>query len=146
MSERLLNQWLIEHGEGLTSKEVVDTACGFRAGYRAREAEVERLRAIANSGHADDCGGLDEPNQRCACGWLQRESAHKYIVDLEAQLERRRDPPCGVCAGTGTHENGQPCVCGGKGTQRAELHGLRLEVIRLQCAALRGDAEKGTNG
>jgi hypothetical protein len=45
-------------------------------------AEVERLNAIFNAGHADDCGGIGE--YECGCGWLQRQGAHIYIENLTA--------------------------------------------------------------
>ena len=55
------------------------------------EAEIaalrERMGAIENAGHSEDCGGMDTANQRCDCGWLQREGAHKYILRPE---ERQR--------------------------------------------------------
>jgi hypothetical protein len=45
-------------------------------------AEVERLTAIFNAGHADDCSGIGE--YECGCGWLQRQGAHIYIENLTA--------------------------------------------------------------
>ena len=50
---------------------------------RAVLEDNERLRAITNSGHSDDCGGLDTAAGRCGCGWLQQEGAHAYITSLE---------------------------------------------------------------
>ena len=54
------------------------------------ESENARLSAIVNAGHSEDCGGTDEANDRCDCGWLQREGAHKYILTLEAENETLR--------------------------------------------------------
>ena len=53
--------------------------------------EVERLQAwleaIEHAGHAETCGGLDEANSRCECGWLQRDGAHHFIESLWARLD-----------------------------------------------------------
>jgi hypothetical protein len=41
-------------------------------------------------------------------------------------------PMCGVCGGSGKPTSGLPCICGGAGTEAAELHGLRVECFRLE--------------
>jgi hypothetical protein len=39
---------------------------------------------------------------------------------------------CGVCAGEGDPGTGKPCICGGVGTQTAELQGFRERVFFLE--------------
>ena len=58
---------------------------------RELEAERDRLKAIENAGHSEDCGGMDTVEGRCGCGWLQREGAHKYILSLEADWNKTKD-------------------------------------------------------
>ena len=36
---------------------------------------------------------------------------------------------CSVCAGEGKPISGGFCICSGKGTQEAEMHGLRTELF-----------------
>lgn len=58
------------------------------------EEARERCSAVENAGHRPDCGGLDEVNRRCGCGWLQAEDAHGYIRKIEREREeakRERD-------------------------------------------------------
>ena len=55
------------------------------------KAERDRLKAIENAGHSEDCGGMDTVEGRCGCGWLQREGAHKYILSLEADWNKTKD-------------------------------------------------------
>lgn len=44
-----------------------------------------------------------------------------------------KDPSvCSVCAGTGKPVSGKRCICGGAGTQAAELQGFRLRVHELE--------------
>ena len=63
---------------------------------RAERAEAERdesrlrMEAIEHAGHRPDCGGMNEPEGRCGCGWLQREGAAQHIVILEDRLARIR--------------------------------------------------------
>jgi hypothetical protein len=44
---------------------------------------------------------------------------------------------CNVCAGTGDPGTGKPCICGGRGTQTAELQGFRERVYELEADAER---------
>lgn len=79
----------------------------------------------------------------------------RSIHDLEADVavmkaalkEARRPAMCGVCCGTGKPTSGKPCICGGAGTEQAEMHGLRValfeahdEIERLSAM----HAEKGS--
>lgn len=43
---------------------------------------------------------------------------------------------CSACAGTGTPVSGRPCICGGVGTQSAELQGLRELAYQLRNGAV----------
>lgn len=51
---------------------------------------VPLLRAAMNSGHADDCAGSDPNRGECGCGWLQRDGAHKAILDMQGEIARLR--------------------------------------------------------
>jgi hypothetical protein len=42
------------------------------------------------------------------------------------------EPMCSVCAGTGDPGTGKPCICGGRGTQTAELQGFREYLYHLE--------------
>lgn len=42
--------------------------------------------------------------------------------------------PCSVCGGTGKPVSGLRCICGGKGTQAAEVDGLRQRIFDLERA------------
>lgn len=62
--------------------------------------------------------------------------------------ERQEPIPCGVCGGAPL-KSGRPCVCGGAGTEAAEMHGLRvglfdadeqIEKLTAEVTALREDA------
>ena len=39
---------------------------------------------------------------------------------------------CSVCAGTGKPISGNPCICGGSGTQADEMAGLRQYIYKLE--------------
>jgi hypothetical protein len=56
------------------------------------------------------------------------------LAARDAEIARLRNPPCSVCAGTGTPLSGPPCICGGSGREVDEMAGLRLEVVRLRAA------------
>lgn len=81
-------------------KEQRDTALSWTATYtnmdvyrrclataiaRAEKAEAERDRlAQYHGGHRPDCGGMDELEGRCDCGYLQGEAYRELITDLAA--------------------------------------------------------------
>jgi hypothetical protein len=57
-----------------------------------RIAELEGERdAIASAGHKSYCGGSDEVQGECDCGWLQRQGAHQFIENLRAERDRLRE-------------------------------------------------------
>lgn len=79
--------------------------------------------------------------------WEESPDFCLYSTDLEIRLKElqklltfpipRYDqmvhdaiPPCSVCLGKPL--SNKPCVCGGEGTQEAELQGLREELANLQ--------------
>lgn len=84
------------------------------------------------------------------------------IAELSAALDERtreRDEahkplPCSVCVGTGNPGTGNPCICGGAGTQGAEMDGLRrvaysaqdlqvgLDAARAEAVALSAHVER----
>lgn len=50
------------------------------------------------------------------------------ITRLEGERDEARKPAmCSVCAGRGRPLSGKPCICGGVGTEQAELQGFREE-------------------
>jgi len=55
----------------------------------ARGEEIAALRAevavFRNAGHAETCGGMDEAEGRCGCGYLQREGAHAALLAAWAE-------------------------------------------------------------
>jgi len=51
----------------------------------------QRIDALLNAGHDPTCNGIDEVEHRCACGWLQREGGHQYILGLERTLATARE-------------------------------------------------------
>ncbi len=73
------------------------------------------------------------------------------VAALRLQLaEAQRPIPCGVCGGRPL-ASGRPCICGGHGTEQAEMHGLRvalfdaekeIETLSTQLAA-RSTPERG---
>jgi len=59
----------------------------------------------------------------------RRTTAEAERDALQARLAELQKPaPCGVCGGTGAPASGKPCICGGVGTEVAEMDGLRLAV------------------
>ena len=56
----------------------------------AIRAVLARLSAVENAGHEETCGGEDPDGHMCACGWLQRKSAHGYILSIEAERDTLR--------------------------------------------------------
>jgi hypothetical protein len=45
--------------------------------------------------------------------------------------ELEQPPPCGVCGGAPL-ASGRECICGGKGTEWDETHGLRVRCFELE--------------
>lgn len=68
--------------------EQIDTEWDRRCAER--EAQEARTDAVLWGGHDPSCAGLDELNHRCACGWLQGQSAHNYILGLERERDEQR--------------------------------------------------------
>lgn len=73
--------------------------------------------------------------------WMKRSQfdptsvATDILTALEPFVQQRiaeARPVCSVCAGKGTPVSGGACICGGVGTQAAELQGFRAEVARLR--------------
>lgn len=109
-------------------------------GIRARGERVSGYVAAVNTrwAHAEQ-----QVEQRANADWIAdaRDREHRIasallaadaeIERLRAALDQLRDPPCGVCAGTGDPGNGRKCICDGKGTRSAEMHGLRGAVIEM---------------
>jgi len=78
-------------------------------------AARERAEAFSTAGHAPECNGIDELNHRCACGFLQAEGGHRYLLALESRAVAaeasegdlallrhavyRNHPPSDACAG-----------------------------------------------
>lgn len=61
------------------------------------------------------------------------DAAIRYLADELSQLSHKRDiPMCNVCLGNGRPLSGKPCICGGIGTEQAELDGLRRRVFALE--------------
>lgn len=61
---------------------------------------------------------------------VDENNDHKSADDIGGQ--NQRVVMCSVCAGTGKPVSGGDCICGGKGTYSAELHGLRNKVNELE--------------
>lgn len=59
-------------------------------------------------------------------------SMFSSCFDVIEHLRDLRDAACSSCAGDGKALDGGPCICGGAGTETAEIAGLRLEVHRLR--------------
>lgn len=67
----------------------------------------------------------------------------RQVASLESQLERLSKPNvCNVCAGSGKPTSGLPCICGGVGTEVAELEGFRAQYYELSCELERLKAEQ----
>ena len=73
--------------------------------------------------------------------WMKRSQfdptsvVDDLLTALEPFVQQRiaeARPVCSVCAGKGTPVSGGACICGGIGTQAAELQGFRAEVARLR--------------
>lgn len=65
------------------------------------------------------------------------------INSLSFQLERLKQPfPCNVCGGSGKPTSGLPCICGGVGTEQAELEGFRAQCYDLERSLERLKAEQ----
>ena len=81
---------------------------------------------------------MDIPNNGFPCC-----TEHQAIIDrLRAEnAELRKPDPCSVCAGTGKPVSGLPCICSGRGSQAAEMEGLRQQVAELEEALAREAAE-----
>lgn len=54
------------------------------------------------------------------------------LTAAQAEAERVKAPVmCSVCCGQPL-KSGRECICGGTGTEQAEMHGLRVECFRLE--------------
>lgn len=79
------------------------------------------------------------------------ERMETALTAAQAEAERLKAPVmCSVCCGQPL-KSGRECICGGTGTEQAEMHGLRVECFRLEDenatlrAQLAGDGGKGVN-
>jgi hypothetical protein len=84
------------------------------------------MRDPCRHGHTD--GALHKPCWQC-----KYEAAQRKIEKLKLESE----PMCNVCVGTGDPGTGKPCICGGRGTQAAELQGFIERVYELEADAER---------
>jgi Lar family restriction alleviation protein len=71
------------------------------------------------------CCGLMGP-----CITNAEQAASTWNHRVSAPQEQR--PPCSVCVGKGVPISGKPCICGGIGTEQAELEGLRARCYDLE--------------
>ena len=65
-----------------TSRDLLTEVRTLRAELSAAR---ERAEAFSTAGHAPECNGIDELNHRCACGFLQAEGGHRYLLALESR-------------------------------------------------------------
>ncbi len=71
----------------------------------------------------------DEGAREIELDELDREHLYRLILSLESQVRELRKPAvCNVCTG----DTSVDCICGGIGTEYAELNGLRDESIKLR--------------
>lgn len=83
--------------------------------------------------------------------WVQKRIAEatdelygddNVIRWLADALSTAREPAkCSACAGTGKPVSGRPCICGGVGTEAAELTGLRRELSTARERADRAEQD-----
>lgn len=90
------------------------------------ELEVEQVTFGRVEAHGGDAQAYFDEARKI---WhrIQLHVAQRERAAREAGREL-----CSVCAGTGKPVSGILCICGGAGTQSAEVRGLRQELFRLQ--------------
>lgn len=89
---------------------------------------------------------LEEERRTHATALSTVQALHREAVQDKEQVTReleeaKKPVPCGVCCGSPL-KSGRQCICGGVGTEQAEMHGLRVECFNLreQLATARRDA------
>ena len=99
----------------------------------ARVAELEAERGTLPDGaHPDEAKPRDKTWLAERANWsAEVERLRARVAALEGKLEEANHPPlCSVCIGKPL-ASGRQCICGGVGTEAAEMHGLRVECLRL---------------
>lgn len=109
---------------------------------------IERIRDAFERAHAICVGSrahyMSIPPDPERDADLILTDAIEELAALRARVTALEQPRCcSVCAGHGDPTSGRECVCGGFGTETAEILGLRATAIEMaaRVAELERDAE-----
>ncbi len=100
-------------------------------GVTIHDATPDWSVVVLNDGEV--CGRGEDV--RTALDQLVRQDrlVAKVLTDQRSALAGQCGPEaCSVCAGSGKPVSGKPCICGGVGTEQAELQGFRARCYELE--------------
>jgi hypothetical protein len=108
------------------------------------KCRIRALYAAAKQGGWEE--GWDRAHEPAKCGHARAnykdpkygtpeykgEEECEFCAALAAALQQHPTAPCSVCIGKGDPGTGKPCICGGVGTEAAELQGFRERCFELE--------------